>query len=484
MESAAIGILALSGIAAVAAMVAFAFGRHVVSALDSAFSKWRRMGFVGRIVTAAMVVVATVEAQKKCSNVGMNEYSNVNDSIASFKHSNIQTFKHYFSLEEVITNDSYSYSMPASAVRYPNWWMRGGYEDVFKLELGDWRFPIGTNLVDYLWVYIWGKVRPRLKAKELEIAAVDSPMSAVPQVSEFWYMDGTNGSKILTWHNFFVGRIPISELDGSESEFNTETQRHGDTNGSDAEIKSSQISSVPLSLCVKNNSVVPISAQLELFPNGDYIARSNNVARYYKRVNPDDWDDDGIPNDIDANPEGSDGENFGPDNDLPEGANSSNYCWVVAGHFGMTLYDLFLTPRTVSFGRLYVEEIPSDEGSRYGYFLSSFFDDKSSHGYSAGAGIWRSVLPDNTIFTADNVTFGAAPPPWDEGGMVWPIPMGWHTNNVPLGAPPIKEIPCSVSAVYTMMNSGKGIISKLGHWVSRDTNDVIVVDGKVMKGDE
>jgi hypothetical protein len=35
-----------------------------------------------------------------------------------------------------------------------------------------------------------------------------------------------------------------------------------------------------------------------------------------------------------------------------------------------------------------------------------------------------------------------------------------------------------------MMNSGKGIVSKLGHWVSRDTNDVIVVDGKVMKGDE
>ena len=64
MESAAIGILALSGIAAVAAMVALAFGRHVVAALDSAFSKWRRLGFVGRIITAAMVVVATVEAQK------------------------------------------------------------------------------------------------------------------------------------------------------------------------------------------------------------------------------------------------------------------------------------------------------------------------------------------------------------------------------------------------------------------------------------
>ena len=73
-----------------------------------------------------------------------------------------------------------SYSMPENAVRYPNWWIRGGYEDVFKLDLVDWRFPLGTNLVDYLWVYIWGKVRSRLKAKELEVAAVGAPMSAVP----------------------------------------------------------------------------------------------------------------------------------------------------------------------------------------------------------------------------------------------------------------------------------------------------------------
>ena len=55
MECAAVGILALSGVAAIAAMLALAFGRHIVSALDSAFSKWRRLGFLGRIVTAAMV---------------------------------------------------------------------------------------------------------------------------------------------------------------------------------------------------------------------------------------------------------------------------------------------------------------------------------------------------------------------------------------------------------------------------------------------
>ena len=167
--------------------------------------------------------------------------------------------------------------------------MRGGYEDVFPLDFGEWRFPLGTASVSSLWVYTWGKTRSKLRGG-YGIAAVGAPMSAVPQFSQFWHSDGTNGSKILTWHNFFLGRVPLS------------------------------VSSV----C----SVVPISAQLELFPNGDYIARSNLVERAYKRINPDDRDDDGIPNDIDANPEVNDGENFGPSPDLPDGANAGNYCWV------------------------------------------------------------------------------------------------------------------------------------------------------------
>ena len=307
MESAAIGILALSGIAAVAAILALAFGRHVVAALDSAFSKWRRLGFVGRIITAAMVVVATVEAQKGESegvrSDGVEElrggfpYS----PTPSLTHSPNPTLTHY--LTSVKTNTSYSYEMPENAVRYPNWWMRGGYEDVFQLDFGEWRFPLGTASVSSLWVYIWGNARSCLRGG-YGIAAIGAPMSAVPQVSQFWHSDGTNGSKILTWHNFFVGRVPLSELNGSQSNCLTQSPQ----------------SSLSSPLCV--------SAQLELFPNGDYIARSNLVERYFKRVNPDDWDDDGIPNIVDANPEGSDGDFFGPNNNLPEGANSNNYCWV------------------------------------------------------------------------------------------------------------------------------------------------------------
>jgi len=107
-------------------------------------------------------------------------------------------------------------------------------------------------------------------------------MSAVPGVSRFWSADAADGGKILIWENFFLNR---------------------DTN-------------------------TPISAQLELMPSGDYIARSNLVERLYRRVNPDDWDDDGILNDDDLDPYFYDGDNFGPHQELPQGANSNAYCWV------------------------------------------------------------------------------------------------------------------------------------------------------------
>ena len=72
-----------------------------------------------------------------------------------------------------------------------------------------------------------------------------------------------------------------------------------------------------------------INAQLELFPNGDFIARSNKVEHVYSRVNPNDWDDDGIPNDEDDAPFASANEpQFGPRQTLPEGADTNHYYWA------------------------------------------------------------------------------------------------------------------------------------------------------------
>ena len=64
MESAAVRVLALLGLAAVAASVALLCVRPLVAALDGALKRWRRLGIVPRMVAVLMAAVATVEAQK------------------------------------------------------------------------------------------------------------------------------------------------------------------------------------------------------------------------------------------------------------------------------------------------------------------------------------------------------------------------------------------------------------------------------------
>ena len=79
--------------------------------------------------------------------------------------STLSTFNSQFRLDSVVTNDSYSYAMPSNGVRHEKWWLRGAYEDVFRLDLGGMRFPLGTNLCDSLWVYSWAFAGARLIVK-------------------------------------------------------------------------------------------------------------------------------------------------------------------------------------------------------------------------------------------------------------------------------------------------------------------------------
>ena len=50
-------------------------------------------------------------------------------------------------LESVVTNDAVSYVMPTNGVEYMPWSLGGGYEAHFPLDLGDFAFPFGTNVV-------------------------------------------------------------------------------------------------------------------------------------------------------------------------------------------------------------------------------------------------------------------------------------------------------------------------------------------------
>ena len=188
----------------------------------------------------------------------------------------------------VDTNAAVDYAMPEGAVLASNWWVRGAFDDVVKIGLGgleslgglNWRFPFGTNTNSSLWAFSWGKVR-FLFDDTNEIVAVGAPMSAVPYRSRLWTIETTNAF-LVTWENFAVNR---------------------DTN-------------------------TPINAQLELHRSGDFVTRSNAVETAYRRVCPEDWDDDGIPNVRDLRPYFRDGDFFGPGQTLPDGANEDAYCWV------------------------------------------------------------------------------------------------------------------------------------------------------------
>ena len=185
-------------------------------------------------------------------------------------------------LWEVRTNCNISYTMPEGATLATNWWVRGAYEDVKPFDFGSWRFPFGTNEYSSLWAFSWGKVRFALGDTNAEIVAVGAPMSAVPYRSRLWSAADANGANVVTWENFALNR---------------------DTN-------------------------TPVNAQVELRTTGDFVTRSNEVETVYRRVDPEDWDDDGWRNDDDPDPYVWEEYWDSFWQELPDGANESAYCWI------------------------------------------------------------------------------------------------------------------------------------------------------------
>ena len=98
-----------------------------------------------------------------------------------------------YRLDGVETNAAYSYEMPAGGTRHEKWWLRGAYEDVFRLDLG-MLFPLGTNLCESLWVYSWAFAGARLCDTSNVVSAAGVPMSAVPRLSRFWSAADADGS--------------------------------------------------------------------------------------------------------------------------------------------------------------------------------------------------------------------------------------------------------------------------------------------------
>ena len=237
-------------------------------------------------VFAVAAIVTTGEAQKRLLRDGGT--GSVPQQVVVTQEEITQGWR----LESVVTNDAVSYALPTNGVEYMPWSLGGGYEAHFPLDLGDFAFPFGTNVVRRVDVVSGGMVEslPRQLvggqySSTMSICAAREYASIVPGVGRFWWADTARSviapyqAKLLTWENVYAGRDRMGQY----------------------------------------------NAQIELCGDGNFITRSNNVERVYRRVNPDDWDGDGLANEIDPNPCSVDGDFFGVANAMPEGANQDAY---------------------------------------------------------------------------------------------------------------------------------------------------------------
>ena len=172
-----------------------------------------------------------------------------------------------FRLEGIVTNDEPLCDKPVDAVEYPPWRLRAGRHTEFTLDLGDFVFPYGTNVINRFRVLPGGTIETfPAQGARVSICAARKLASLSPGVSRFWSADANGGAvKVLRWDSVFA---------------------NDDRTGG-------------------------YSAEIRLSANGDFSTRSNEVESVFRRVSPHDWDGDGLANEIDANPCESDGDFFG-----------------------------------------------------------------------------------------------------------------------------------------------------------------------------
>jgi len=163
-------------------------------------------------------------------------------------------------VESVSTNETMSYEMPTNAAYVGNWHVHGARSSFGnnKIAFSDFSFPLGTNFESFtsFWYFVDGRIRPTPRDAAREIRAAGGPMFAMPGASRLWTAEEADGSQSLTWGNFFIGE------------------------GTNA----------------------PVNAQIRLYVNGDFTTSSNELVTVCRRVEPFDWDCDGLPNPIDPDP--------------------------------------------------------------------------------------------------------------------------------------------------------------------------------------
>ena len=240
---------------------------------------WRRSR--GVFAALAMLALCTTLNADKTNEMMRSIHRFVMRGQPSLSVSEVEISNGY-RVDVVTTNSDPFAALPSNAVEYARWSMRGGFAADFALDLGGFVFPMGTNRVSRFDVLSGGAVEPLPRGTSAAICAAREYASLVPGVSRFWSADADDGAKVLRWDRVFANRDSTGEY----------------------------------------------TAEMRFFQNGDFTTRSNEVETAYRRVNPDDWDDDGIANERDLNPLLCDGDFYGVANALPSNANLNAYYWL------------------------------------------------------------------------------------------------------------------------------------------------------------
>ena len=170
-------------------------------------------------------------------------------------------------VESVTTNAVFGYQGEyTNRVDNIDWRKHGGYKMRCRVDFGDFEFPYGDTTLNGAIALTGGTLwsLPTAGPRQVVCAGLGYA-SFVRQTSSFWSADADNGAKLLTWENVFSNR----DLTGQ------------------------------------------YSAQIELRQNGDFMLRSNCVETVCRRINSDDSDGDGLPDDVDPNPTTWDGNYLG-----------------------------------------------------------------------------------------------------------------------------------------------------------------------------
>lgn len=221
------------------------------------------------IAFAVFAAVATVEAQK---NTSTNEPP---PRLASPRRGDpaqatveTQDILRGYRLESEQVDETFSFTMPTGATHVGNWHVHGAASPFGKnvVDLDGFAFPLGAGYetLSRLWYSTDASLRATPHDTTREIRALDQNLFAMEGASRLWRL-ALDDSYTICWESLFAA---------------------GDTN-------------------------TPVNAAITLFPNGDFLTRSNAVLRIYRRINPDDWDGDGLANSIDAEPTTNNGDLFG-----------------------------------------------------------------------------------------------------------------------------------------------------------------------------